>query len=118
MEVPKRKERRAGKGGSTFMNGVQSTDFSRVWMSPKAQLKLVLSTPLFLFRLCLSSRALPFALCLCYAPRRVRLITKHEFRIKVARTLRQPGHQLRQLVGVAASSVAACVRRARARRDG
>jgi len=41
------------------MNGVQSTDFSRVWMSPKAQLKLVLSTPLFLFRLCLSSRSLP-----------------------------------------------------------
>ena len=34
------------------MNGVQSTDFSRVWMSPKAQLKLVLSTPLFLFALC------------------------------------------------------------------
>src|ERR1700674_1471325 len=60
---------------------------------------------------------LPFALCLCYAPRRVRLITKHEFRIKIARALREPGHQLRQLVGVAAPPVATRVRWARARRD-
>ena len=43
------------------MNGVQSTDFSRVLMSPKAQLKLELYTPLFLFALCLSG--LLFALC-------------------------------------------------------